>query len=97
VNELIAQKDAVDDKRKLLDQITRTESIIYLGDPSQPDQNQDPEKDPEEKAAPHGATFVDARGEFERSERELQRLTTEFLTSRHLTIGSIRAAKLTSD
>lgn len=85
------QEDLVEDKRKLLSQIIRTEGIIYQGDgefvsPSDTNEGKDTE------VKPAGAVFVGAKDDFEEAQRSLEKLQIKILSHRHFSINHIRWA-----
>lgn len=78
---ILRQEDLVDDKRRLLEQILRVESLVA----------DTPQK--ESAPRPRGARFVDPKGEYESALRRLAELKAEPVVS----IGAIRASTLAGD
>jgi len=77
------QKDRVEDKRKLLSQIIRTEGIVHQGDAPQEDStNRDVD----------GTAFINAKDDFEEAQRSLETLQIKIWTHRHFSINHIRWA-----
>ena len=80
-HEILCQEDAVDDRRRLLEQILRVESLVA----------DNPQK--ESPPRPGCATFVDPKGEYESALRRLAELKAEPVVS----IGAICSTTLSND
>jgi hypothetical protein len=79
------QKDRVEDKRKLLSQIIRTEGVVHQGDA--------PQEDSIHRDA-DGTAFINAKDDFEEAQRSLETLQIKVLSHRHFSINHIRWASV---
>ncbi|WP_193210985.1 hypothetical protein [Luteolibacter marinus] len=88
------QEDAVEDKRKLLDQIKKTEGIVYRGDPAPTGSRKPTHPIEAERPEGGGAYFANAEGDYEFAKQVLLAMKTGPVPEADFRVTHIQWAKV---